>query len=118
MVRRPLSFWIFLLRQYRGQPHGRMPAILISIRLNVAQPGAKPRVRCAAARRRAATIGDGLICSSTQTTSIALRFLDAVLIETELFVNTLNHIPERYDQSSEVIIHAEAHHVRRETRRD
>jgi hypothetical protein len=34
--------------------------------------------------RRAATMGDGLICSRTQTASIALRFFDALLIETEL----------------------------------
>jgi hypothetical protein len=46
--------------------------------------GGKASSESAIARRRAATISDGLIYSSTQTASIALPFLDAVLIETEL----------------------------------
>src|SRR4051794_4528014 len=46
--------------------------------------GSKASRESAAARRRAATISDGLICSSQQTASIARRFLGAVLIKTEL----------------------------------
>jgi hypothetical protein len=57
----------------------------------------------------------GLICSSIQTASIALRSLRAVLIETELFLKLPEpYVPGRYDQSSEVIIHADAQQVRRE----
>jgi hypothetical protein len=35
----------FLLRQHRGQPLARMPAILILVRLKTAEPGAKPCVK-------------------------------------------------------------------------
>ena len=45
MVRRRLPFWIFYFDNIAGRRLRRMPAILISVVLNVAQPGAKPRVR-------------------------------------------------------------------------
>ena len=44
MVRRRLSFWTFYFDKIAGSRMG-MRAILISITLNVAQPGTKPRVR-------------------------------------------------------------------------
>ena len=99
MVRRPLSFWIFYFDNIAGGRMVAVPAILISIRLNVAQPGAKPRVKAQTARRRAATIGDGLICSPTQTLRFTLPSWTPILSRRSFF-GSLNHFPGKIELNS------------------
>jgi hypothetical protein len=93
MVRRRLSFWTFYFDNIAGSR--RMRGDLDLGHVEYCAAGDEASSESAAARRRAATMSDGLICSRTQTARIALRFFDAFPIETELFVTSPNDIPRK-----------------------
>src|SRR3954469_24187382 len=80
---RRLSFWTFYFDNIAGSRLGGCRDLGLG-QIERWPTGSKASRESAAARRRAATISDGLICSSQQTASIARRFLNAVLFKTEL----------------------------------
>jgi hypothetical protein len=67
---------------------------------------------------QAARLADEGGPSIRETASITLRFLRAAPVETELFYTFPELCPGKIRLSSEVIIHAEAQHVRLEIGRD
>src|SRR3954465_14307506 len=73
MVRRRLSFWTFYFDSIAGSRLGDAGDLDLG-QIERCPTGGKASRESAAARRRTATISDGLICSSTQTASIALLF--------------------------------------------
>jgi hypothetical protein len=75
--------------------HGKSEARRAVRVLNIAGPGAKPSSNKVERNKMASRSNDqGLICSSMQPASIALRVLRSVLVETERFCP--NHVLGRY----------------------